>query len=218
MSWPTTKASTTYLGSDADLFHRARAPIYQNIQNVNSIVDTFDFSSATNKDIIIYNNATSKFETGQLTNYSVLSFTPFASPLDSAGHPGGSFPNLDYDGTITKENTNNTGVTISNPDSAGKTEITFTAGSYLFEYQPHITSSTNTYNIRWKDSGGTTHFRMSRAGVGGVNPTIVVQYYTTAFATFATDTVLTIEYSYGISTGAPPVDFTHRPLTIYKIA
>lgn len=215
MSWPTTKASTTYLGSDADLFHRARAPIYQNIQNVNSIVDTFDFSSATNKDIIIYNNATSKFETGQLTNYSVLSFTDFFNPYDSAGLP---VPTTDYAGTITKENTNNTGITISNPDSAGRTEIAFTAGSYLFEYQPHTTSSYNTYEIRWKDSVGTTHFRMYRAGVGGVNPTIVVQYYTTAFATFATDTVLHIEYNITVANGRTPIDFGHLPLTIYKIA
>jgi hypothetical protein len=215
MSWPTTKASTTYLGSDADLFHRARQPIYQNIQNVNSIVDTFDFSSATNKDIIIYNNATSKFETGQLTNYSVLSFTDFFNPYDSAGLP---VPTTDYTGTITKENTNNTGITISNPDSAGRTEITFTAGSYLFEYLPHVTDQYNTYDIRWKDSGGTTHFRMYRAIVGGTNPDIIVQYYPTAFATFATDTVLHIEYNVGVANGRTEVDFNHRPLTVYKIA
>jgi len=65
MAWPnSTKASTLNVDNGADKPSLARADIKQNIDNVNSIIDTFDIASPTNGDILIYNSTSGAWEPG----------------------------------------------------------------------------------------------------------------------------------------------------------
>lgn len=65
MTWPnTTKASTLNVDNGADKPSLARGDIKQNIDNVNSIIDTFDIASPTNGDILIYNSTSGAWEPG----------------------------------------------------------------------------------------------------------------------------------------------------------
>ena len=63
MSWPSsTKASTTNVDAGSDSPRLARSDIKQNIDNVNSIIDTFDIASPNNGDILVYNSSTSTWD------------------------------------------------------------------------------------------------------------------------------------------------------------
>ena len=63
MSWPTSsKATTTHTDSPGDNPQNARAEIKQDIDNVNTIIDTFDLATApTQGSILAYDSATGKF-------------------------------------------------------------------------------------------------------------------------------------------------------------
>ena len=63
MTWPTsTKATTTHTDSPGDNPQNARAEIKQDIDNVNTIIDTFDLATAPQQgSILAYDSATGKF-------------------------------------------------------------------------------------------------------------------------------------------------------------
>lgn len=68
MTWPSsTKASTTNVDAGGDKPSLARPDIKQNIDNVNSIIDTFDIATPNNNDYLKYNSTTSKWEPGALS-------------------------------------------------------------------------------------------------------------------------------------------------------
>lgn len=63
MAWPSgTKAGTTNVDAGSDKPALARPDIKQNIDNVNSIIDTFDIASPSNGDILVYNSTSSAWE------------------------------------------------------------------------------------------------------------------------------------------------------------
>ena len=65
MAWPSgSKAGTTNVDAGSDKPALARADIKQNIDNVNSIIDTFDIASPNNGDILVYNSTSGAWEPG----------------------------------------------------------------------------------------------------------------------------------------------------------
>lgn len=65
MAWPSgTKAPTTNVDAGSDRPALARADIKQNIDNVNSIIDTFDIAAPSNGDILVYNSTAGAWEPG----------------------------------------------------------------------------------------------------------------------------------------------------------
>lgn len=99
-TWPSgTKASTTNVDAGTDQISSARADIKQNIDNVNTIIDTFNISSPSDGDLLQYSTSSGKWE--QVATSSVgaqANIVVFDSTVneDSAG-PAGS----DYDSTFT---------------------------------------------------------------------------------------------------------------------
>jgi len=61
-TWPTTKATTTYLDQGTDSPRLARPELKQNVDNVNDIIDMFNISSPTNNQILKYSTAAGRFE------------------------------------------------------------------------------------------------------------------------------------------------------------
>lgn len=61
-TWPSTKAGTTHLDAGTDSPKLARADIYQNVQNVNEIIDMFNISSPSDNQILKYNTSNQRFE------------------------------------------------------------------------------------------------------------------------------------------------------------
>ena len=126
MAFPlaTEKATTIYVDSDTDQIWQARSSIKTNFDNVNSIIDEFDLSSPTQQGVLGHNG--SQFTTiypAQDHNMVYLTFSNF-----SDGNSDDGISN------VTIENTNHqTGITISDPDSAGRTMMNFPAGDYYFQ-------------------------------------------------------------------------------------
>src|SRR6056300_605158 len=62
-TWPSgTKASTANVDSGTDLISQARPDIKQNIDNVNSIIDSFDIGTPTAGTVLSYNSGTSNWQ------------------------------------------------------------------------------------------------------------------------------------------------------------
>ncbi len=101
MSWPTSsKATTTHTDSSTDNPQNARAEIKQDIDNVNTIIDTFDLATTPQQgSILAYDSATGKFSSAGTQNLAKAYFIykGFATGLGSSQSDGGTFP-VDSDG------------------------------------------------------------------------------------------------------------------------
>lgn len=85
MAWPSgTKASTTNIDAGSDKPALARADIKQNIDNVNSIIDTFDIASPSNGDILVYNSTSGAWEPGAPASTGTNIATVFRSSTATA--------------------------------------------------------------------------------------------------------------------------------------
>lgn len=90
-TWPSgTKASTDNLDAGTDRPSLARADIYQNVQNVNSIIDMFNISAPSNNQILKYNSTNTRFElasddTGSGGYTSIVGGTGLTATETSAG-------------------------------------------------------------------------------------------------------------------------------------
>lgn len=90
-TWPSgTKASTDNLDAGTDRPSLARADIYQNVQNVNAIIDMFNISAPSNNQILKYNTSNSRFElstddTGSGGYTSIVGGTGLTATETSAG-------------------------------------------------------------------------------------------------------------------------------------
>lgn len=71
MAWPTVKAGTTNVDAGSDKPALARPDIKQNIDNVNSIIDTFAITSPSNGDILVYNSTSGAWEPGAASSGGV---------------------------------------------------------------------------------------------------------------------------------------------------
>lgn len=62
-TWPSgTKASTANVDSGTDLISQARPDIKQNIDNVNSIIDSFNVASPSDGDLLQYSSSNARWE------------------------------------------------------------------------------------------------------------------------------------------------------------
>lgn len=124
MAWPSsTKASTTNIDAGSDKPSLARADIKQNIDNVNSIIDTFDIAAPTNNDYLKYNSTTSKWEPGALSTSNAGTVAILVS--DSNNINGGA------SGTFTLPITE-----LADPGnmiSISSNQFALAAGNYLIE-------------------------------------------------------------------------------------
>ena len=69
-TWPSSnKASTDSIDQGTDNPNTSRAQIKKDIDNINTIIDTFDFTNVANGDALIYNNTGSKFGTSATPQY-----------------------------------------------------------------------------------------------------------------------------------------------------
>ena len=127
MAWPATKAGTTYVDSDSDPIWRARIDINQNIQNVNSIIDSFDIASPNNLDYLAYDTASESFQAQQnLDGYvALLDLDNLPDTSDSVGGY-----TQDYTGSIAITAGSELNLTTSN-DSAGRKLLNIPAGTYV---------------------------------------------------------------------------------------
>jgi len=98
-TWPSgTKASTTNVDAGTDQISSARADIKQNIDNVNTIIDTFNISSPSDGDLLQYSTSSGKWE--QVATSSVgaqANIVVFDSTVNEDSAGVGS----DYDSTFT---------------------------------------------------------------------------------------------------------------------
>lgn len=88
MAWPSgTKASTANVDAGTDQPKLARADIKQNIDNVNSIIDTFDIASPTNGDLLQYNSTSGAWEPvasssiGSNVDFALVEFNAADGPV-----------------------------------------------------------------------------------------------------------------------------------------
>ncbi len=164
MSWPTTTTSTTNIDADSDSIAEARFEIFKNFKDVNSITDEFNIGTPSDKDTLIFNSNTNKFDLGGMTdisNLGVFDFSNFAGTNNSDP----ALTSVFFDGTFTAEtNSPNLGITTST-NSDGDTVATFPAGNYvitipLFSPAPQGTASSGgfsqTFSLQWKKLDGTT--------------------------------------------------------------
>jgi hypothetical protein len=127
MAWPTKKAGTDYVDSDNDPIWRARIDINQNIQNVNSIIDSFDIASPNNLDYLAYDTASESFQAQQnLDGYIAL--LDLDNLPDTSDSVGGYVQ--DYAGSIAITAGSELNLTTSN-DSAGRKLLNIPAGTYV---------------------------------------------------------------------------------------
>ena len=61
MSWPTQQTLNNVDSAGASLTD-ARAQVYQNLANINAIIDEFNITNASNGDILVYNSTTNRYE------------------------------------------------------------------------------------------------------------------------------------------------------------
>lgn len=161
MAWPTTTTSTTNIDADSDSISEARFEIFKNFKDVNSITDEFNIGTPSEKDTLIFNSNTNKFDLGgmvDLTNLGQLGFSGFGD----TGNPN----TYDFfDGTFTAQNgSSDLGITTSS-NSDGDTVATFPSGNYvisipLFTPAPQGTASSGgfsqTFTLQWQKLDGTT--------------------------------------------------------------
>lgn len=125
-TWPSaSKAPTTNVDQGSDSISLARADIKQNIDNVNTIIDTFAITSPSNGDLLQYSSATG---TWQPVAYSS---GIQAAILTSSSYTSGSWPGIsntfEYRMNFT---VSDVGGFVSY-DSAGA--LTLAAGTYMIE-------------------------------------------------------------------------------------
>lgn len=137
-TWPSgTKASTTNVDAGTDQISQARADIKQNIDNVNTIIDTFNISSPSDGDLLQYSTSSGKWE--QVATSSVgaqANIVVFDSTVneDSAGVAS------DYDSTFT--------VSGGGSITTSTNTITVPAGIYVLQSLGlifHSTGATSPY-------------------------------------------------------------------------
>lgn len=76
-TWPSgSKASTDNVDAGTDKPSLARADIYQNIQNVNSIIDSFNISTHTDGYILVWDSANGRFNVAAPTTGGVSNINP----------------------------------------------------------------------------------------------------------------------------------------------
>lgn len=151
------KTDTLYVNQDSDAIWQARASIENDIENVNNIIDTFDIASPTDYGILGYDSSTSKFK----TLFPAIDLQSVYLTFNDFTRTGTDPSNLVYndDGlsfaTIMNPN-HQTGITISNPDSAGQYIMSFPAGNYYFQQVPFAVqknSSITSANFYWVQIG-----------------------------------------------------------------
>jgi len=102
MSWPTgSKATTTHTDSSTDNPQNARAEIKQDIDNVNTIIDTFDLATAPQQgSILAYDSATGKFSSTGTQDLAKAYFIyqGFATGFSSSVNADGTAYPVDSDG------------------------------------------------------------------------------------------------------------------------
>ena len=149
MAWPSsTKASTANVDAGSDSPSSARADIKQNIDNVNSIIDTFDIASPSNGDILTYNSTSGAWEPG-----AASSGGSYTSGYFRAYKLNPSVANTYYDMTLTTDFDPSSVVNLS-----GNT-ISLAAGTYCIIIDA-LTIDLNTGGtIRmYNDTDATIHY------------------------------------------------------------
>lgn len=128
MAWPSgSKAGTTNVDAGSDKPALARADIKQNIDNVNSIIDTFDIASPNNGDILTYNSTSGAWEPG-----AASSGGPSIAILTSNGTYDTGIATY-YRYNVTFSETSDLDSIVSVDGTTGV--ITLGAGRYLLQVQ-----------------------------------------------------------------------------------
>lgn len=150
-TWPSgTKASTTNLDAGTDQPSLARADIKQNVDNVNSIIDTFNVSTHTDGDILVWDSANGRFNVQAPVDTgitSVVAGTGISVTELSAG--GVLIENTVVDTGITSI-VAGTGITV-NTLSEGGVEISATADGGITT----VAAGTN-IDVTVESTGGVT--------------------------------------------------------------
>mgnify|MGYP001362588339 FL=1 len=161
MTWPTSTTSTSNIDADSDSIAEARFEIFKNVKDVNSITDEFNIGTPSQKDTLIYNSSTNKFDLGGMTDLSNLGLFNFSA------FGATSIANVFefFDGTFTVQHgSSNLGITTST-NGDGDRIATFPAGNYVisipyFVPAPQGTASsggfTQSFRLLWKKLDGTT--------------------------------------------------------------
>lgn len=223
MSWPTVKASTTYVDSDTDPIWRARSAIKQNIDNVNTIIDEFNIASPSDNQALQYNSTNSRWD---LSNVAINNTYKAVISLDATLQERSEYQDSAleqtqrYDGGFTVEYTNDTGVTTGT--DSGRSTLTFPAGTYIIktpEFTPTTFRDINTY---WTAvAGGTEPGDYYWLGEdvtlsGPSNDNRIGHYRIATVVTFSSSTTVYMEYR-NVFTESNN-DFTHPNITIERIA
>jgi len=160
MAWPSgTKAGTTNVDAGSDKPALARPDIKQNIDNVNSIIDTFDIASPSNGDILVYNSTSGAWEPSASSGGSSVAMIYIGSGEELVS---GSI----YRAEVTELFDSQSIVSLN-----GSYQFTLDAGTYLIEVDNTIVDENeatfDVYNETDSQSEGTfQNFEMGTTGFG----------------------------------------------------
>lgn len=146
MAWPSgTKASTTNVDAGSDKPRLARPDIKQNIDNVNSIIDTFDIAAPNNGDILTYNSTSGAWEPGAASSGGVqIGILNISSGEENVtGNEYRRTVSIDYD-------------TFDFLTANGNYQITVAAGTYIFEPILQTDDDTQVDITLYDETGATT--------------------------------------------------------------
>lgn len=171
MAWPSSnKASTGNVDAGSDSPSSARADIKQNIDNVNSIIDTFNISSPSDGDLLQYSSSTGQWE--QVASSSVGGGGGGISIINGAGFPG-SFTIGDTTCQVSAVNTTNG--YVDNISSATDTWTFTETGTYYFRFNGYgETAAANTY-FKLKNNTQTTYDTWAQI-TNSSSPEFVIKY------------------------------------------
>lgn len=181
-TWPSaSKASTANLDAGTDQPSLARADIRNNVDNVNSIIDSFVISTHSDGDILVWDSSNSRFEvttpTDQVGITSIVAGTGITVTELSAG-------GVEITNTVTDSNTtysiaagadgSNANITLTGSDSSTD-EVQLVAGSNVtlavtsagaIEISSTDTDTNTTYSISAETGTGGTNLRLTDSVAG----------------------------------------------------
>lgn len=170
-TWPSgTKASTDNLDAGTDRPSLARADIYQNVQNVNAIIDMFNISAPSNNQILKYNSTNTRFE------------------LASDDTGAGGYTSIVGGTGLTATETSAGGVTID-LDNTAVTPTSYTLASFTVDAQGRLTAASSATTTGSGDVVLASSPTLTTPTLGVASATSINKVAITAPATSATLTV-----------------------------
>lgn len=141
-TWPSAnKATTTDIDQGTDNPNLSRVQIKKDIDNINTIIDTFNFSTATQGSMLSYDTSSGSFNTSNtLSIQAVLNYSGYYTNLGNDGTAADGRRNFELNRTFTSD-PNSILQSISTNDDGFKLGV----GTYIIEAHSDHFGNTGLY-------------------------------------------------------------------------